>query len=46
MPPLLHALSHPKPRARYSVTTPTRVFAVLRRLLPARWLDRILRQSA
>ncbi len=46
MPPLLHALSHRRPRARYAVTTPTRVFALLRRLLPARWLDRLLRQSA
>jgi len=32
---------HPKPR--YFVTFPTILFAVLRRLLPTRWLDPLLR---
>ncbi len=39
---LLHALQHPKPRARYRVTTPTIAFAIAKRLLPASALDRIL----
>ncbi len=39
---LVHALEHPRPRARYRVTVPTHLFAVLERLLPARWLDRVL----
>jgi NAD(P)-dependent dehydrogenase (short-subunit alcohol dehydrogenase family) len=39
---LIHALESPRPRARYHVTTPTRLFAVLRRLLPGRLLDQVL----
>ncbi len=37
-----HALNSPNPKVRYRVTTPTRVFSVLKRLLPDRVLDRIL----
>ncbi|WP_394247515.1 SDR family oxidoreductase [Vibrio profundi] len=44
--PLLHALTAEKPKLRYRVTTPTKVFAVLKRLLPSRWLDPILRKAA
>lgn len=44
--PVIHALESPKPKARYRVTTPTKVFAVLKRLLPTRLLDRILNQAA
>lgn len=44
--PLLHALTAKKPKLRYRVTTPTKVFAVLKRLLPSRWLDPILRKAA
>lgn len=36
------ALTLLKPKPRYRITTPTKVFAVLKRLLPTRWLDRIL----
>ncbi|WP_338064746.1 SDR family NAD(P)-dependent oxidoreductase [Thiomicrorhabdus aquaedulcis] len=39
---LLHALQAPHAKIRYRVTVPTRVFAVLKRLLPSRWLDRLL----
>ncbi|MBF0180000.1 MAG: SDR family oxidoreductase [Magnetococcales bacterium] len=39
---LIHALESPRPRLRYRVTTPTRMFAILKRLLPAAWLDAIL----
>ena len=46
IPPLLHALQSKRPKHRYPVTFPTRLFAVLRRLLPSRWLDRILAKSA
>ncbi len=40
---LIHALESPRPKPRYYVTTPTYLFAMLRRLLPTRALDRILR---
>lgn len=39
---LIHALEHPRPRARYYVTTPTYIAGILRRLLPTWMLDRIL----
>jgi NAD(P)-dependent dehydrogenase (short-subunit alcohol dehydrogenase family) len=39
---LVHALESPRPRARYRVTVPTRVAALLRRTLPTRALDRVL----
>lgn len=39
----IHALEARRPRARYYVTFPTYLFAVLRRLLPVRVLDRVLR---
>ena len=38
----LHALEARRPRVRYAVPFPTHLFAVLRRLLPARALDRLL----
>ncbi|WP_299179020.1 SDR family oxidoreductase [uncultured Neptuniibacter sp.] len=40
--PLKHALTHPRPKARYYVTTPTWIFALLRRILPTCLLDKIL----
>lgn len=46
VPPLLDALNSSKPKLRYRVTTPTKVAAVLKRLLPQRWLDAILRRAA
>lgn len=36
------ALEAPRPRARYRITTPTKVFWVLKRLLTTRMLDRLL----
>ena len=40
---LIHALESPRPRARYYVTRPTYVAGYLKRLLPTRVIDRILR---
>ena len=45
MSPLLHALNSKKPKARYRVTFPTHLFAILKRLLPTKWLDMILNKS-
>ena len=39
---VLHAITHPRPRIRYRVTFPTQLFAVLKRLLSSRLLDRFL----
>ena len=39
---VVHALEAHRPKVRYYVTTPTYFFVVLRRLLPARLLDRVL----
>ncbi|MFP4154592.1 MAG: SDR family NAD(P)-dependent oxidoreductase [Halothiobacillaceae bacterium] len=39
---VIHALESRRPRARYPVTLPTRVFGTLRRLLPTRLMDRVL----
>ena len=44
--PLVHALEAKRPKIRYRITKPTKVFAVLKRLLPTRALDKILRQAA
>ncbi len=41
---VIHALESPRPKARYFVTFPTYLFAVLKRILPARMLDAILRR--
>jgi NAD(P)-dependent dehydrogenase (short-subunit alcohol dehydrogenase family) len=40
---IVAALESPRPRARYFVTTPTHAAALMRRLLPATLLDRVLR---
>jgi NAD(P)-dependent dehydrogenase (short-subunit alcohol dehydrogenase family) len=42
---VIHALESPRPRARYPVTVPTYLFAVLRRLLPTHALDAVLRRA-
>lgn len=42
---VIHALESSRPQARYYVTAPTYLFAVLRRLLPTRALDAILRRA-
>jgi NAD(P)-dependent dehydrogenase (short-subunit alcohol dehydrogenase family) len=39
---VLHALTARRPRIRYRVTVPTRVFAALKRILPTRLLDQLL----
>ena len=39
---LIHALESERPKLRYRITTPTKIFAILKRLLPARWLDYLL----
>lgn len=39
---LVHAVESPRPKARYRVTTPTKVAALLKRILPTRALDRIV----
>ncbi|WP_137937177.1 SDR family NAD(P)-dependent oxidoreductase [Chitinivorax sp. B] len=44
--PLLHALESKPPKARYRVTTPTKLFAIARRLLPTRWLDALLLRAS
>ncbi|UUM31236.1 SDR family oxidoreductase [Vibrio japonicus] len=43
--PLLDALESAKPKARYRVTTPTKVFAILKRLLSTRVLDKFLMKA-
>ncbi|MFA0568669.1 SDR family oxidoreductase [Vibrio gallaecicus] len=44
--PVMHALTASKPKLRYRITTPTKVFSVLKRILPSRWLDPLLRKAA
>lgn len=44
--PLIHALEAKRPKIRYRVTKPTKVFAVLKRVLPTRLLDQILQRAA
>tara|TARA_R110000787_G_scaffold210551_1_gene320343 strand:+ start:131 stop:958 length:828 start_codon:yes stop_codon:yes gene_type:complete len=39
---LIHALESKRPKLRYRITTPTKIFAVFKRILPARWLDYLL----
>ncbi len=41
---VIHALEHSRPKARYYVTFPTYLFATLKRILPDRALDWILRR--
>jgi len=39
---LVDAVESRRPRARYRVTTPTKVAAFLKRVLPTRAMDRII----
>lgn len=39
---VIHALESRHPRVRYRVTVPTHLFAALKRVLPGRWMDRLL----
>ncbi|WP_407275636.1 SDR family NAD(P)-dependent oxidoreductase [Halothiobacillus sp. DCM-1] len=41
-----HALEARRPKARYPVTVPTYLFGTLRRLLPTRWMDAVLRAAS
>ena len=43
---VIHALESPRPKARYPVTVPTYLFVVLKRLLPTRMLDWVLRKAS
>ncbi len=42
---LILALESPRPKPRYFVTTPTYVANLLRRGLPTRWLDQVLKKQ-
>jgi NAD(P)-dependent dehydrogenase (short-subunit alcohol dehydrogenase family) len=39
---LIHALESKRPKIRYRITVPTKLFAVFKRILPTRWLDNLL----
>jgi len=39
---LIHALESTKPKIRYRITVPTKLFAVFKRILPTSWLDALL----
>jgi len=39
---LIHALESKRPKTRYRITVPTKLFAVFKRILPTRWLDSLL----
>ncbi|OUS25896.1 short-chain dehydrogenase [Thalassotalea sp. 42_200_T64] len=39
---LIHALESHRPKARYRITYPTKLFTLLKRILPTRWLDALL----
>lgn len=45
MPPLLHALTAPRARTRYPVTTPSKWLYHLRGWVPTRWLDALVAGS-
>jgi NAD(P)-dependent dehydrogenase (short-subunit alcohol dehydrogenase family) len=46
LPSIVNALEAKKPNIRYRITQPTKWFAVLKRILPTRWLDHILSKAA
>ena len=43
---LVHAIESERPRPRYYVTTPTHVVGALKRVLPTRWFDAVLRRGS
>jgi hypothetical protein len=43
---VIHALESSRPQIRYYVTTPTYLFAMLRRILPHRVMDWLLRKAS
>ena len=44
--PVLHALESKSPKLRYRVTFPTKLFAILGRILPSAWMDKVLSKAA
>ncbi len=44
--PVQHALTSNSPKVRYRVTFPTKLFAILGRILPSGWVDKILTKAA
>ena len=44
--PLIDAIESGRPKIRYRITKPTKIFAFLKRILPTRWLDKILIRAA
>jgi NAD(P)-dependent dehydrogenase (short-subunit alcohol dehydrogenase family) len=46
LPSIIDALESPRPNIRYRITKPTKWFAILKRILPTRWLDYILFKAA
>ncbi len=43
--PTIHALENHNPKIRYRITTPTKIFAILKRLLSDRLMDRMLERD-
>ena len=39
----IHAIEAKKPKARYGVTFPTKLFAILKRIFPTSWMDTLAR---
>ncbi len=39
---LIHALESRRPKIRYRITIPTKLFSIFKRILPTRWLDNLL----
>lgn len=46
LPYLFHALEAPSPKLRYRITRPTKVAAILKRLLPGKVFDKIMYKSS
>ena len=44
--PVQHALTSNSPKVRYRVTFPTKLFAILGRILPSGWVDKVLTKAA
>lgn len=42
---LVKAIESPKPKARYAVTFPTKLFGILKRVIPTIWMDVIARKA-
>jgi len=43
---VIHALESDKPQAHYYVTTPTYIMGTLKRILPAKWMDKFILKTA